>query len=487
MRIPCQTVATEISGTMVTAAFTGGSRGALRLADLRLASGPAVAPATCRFGLAPGAVWTRSVRLPPAGTARARRRILAFEVERAFPVAASELIWDSLPGPGVRTDGGADECVVSIRTADAGALIGRLRAAGLRPAALEPPGGPLYRCFRYNEPAERRPGVIVARVGGALQVLVTCEGHWMLRTVSEPVSAPAPGLAERIHLEIARLLAAFGQPCVLSWGRLVAGFDEPDLLGNDLERRLRIPVSLLDPLARVTCDGPAQRPDKGPKVEALPVLVGLAVPAVAGERVLDLLPPAIRREQARRRRRPAFFAASAVMALSLGAIAAKAAQRTNETVARTDRMKRDLPVLLDHWRRIDANVGAIRAKQAEVAIWQSVVAERDGWVRFLRDLQHAMDVAGDAWIDRLQRGGQSGENPLPEVVVAGRLLASETGVGGAGDATRERVRALLGALGSSPSVARIIGERFSPAEAGVLRFELIVELRLGVPKAEAAP
>lgn len=477
-------VATEVSGRVVTARFRAVQGGRLELVDLaeRSAIVPAPALRAYRFALPAGAAWYRTLRLP-GGDVRSRGRILAFEVERAFPVAGADLIWDACRAPGA--DNGGAELVVGMRAEDAARRIACLGAVGVRPVTMEPPGGPLYRYFRYMEPEERRPGLLVDLLSSGAQVVFVAGGGWTLRAVSDAASIAGPSQVERIHLEVARLVSGLGRGSAPAWVRVCGEGSEAEALRHELARRLAIPAGLLDHTARGRLDGLPASLVSGELARALPVLIGLALAPASGERALDLLPRSIRRQQARQRRRPALIAASALVALSLGSLAVRAVQRAGEAGVRVARLRQELPARLDHRRELDASKERLRRLEERIGRAAQLVDARDAWIRFLADLQIAVDAAGEAWIDRLEREpGAEGAAGFA-VAVHGRLLDADAPGGRVSEIARRRVKAMLVSLGASSSVSRISREHFRSGEPGVLQFELGVVLAMGESEAEA--
>lgn len=471
-------VATEVSGKVVTACFRTLRGGALELlawAELTPAESVPT-PRHYRYALPPGSVWYRTLRVPSAAP-RDRRRIVAFEAERAFPATGSDLVWDACRAPGPESEEG--ELVVGIRTDDVAARIGRLRLVGVCPLVLEPPGGPLHRYFCYMEPAERRPGILVDLLGATAQVMLVAGCRWTLRTISEASPAAGPSRLERIHLEIARLVSGLGGATAPAWGRVCGDAVGCESLRRDLELRLGIPVRLLDPLADGRVGLERVQPPMGEWGGVLPVLVGLALAPPAGGRVLDLLPRALRQQQARRRRRPALITASALVALSLGTLAVRAGQRAAEASSRADRLRQELPALLEQRRQLDLNETRLRRLEERLGRAGQLVHERDAWIRFLADLQLAVDAAGEAWIDRLERESDAEGAAALAVVIHGRMLDAGATGGRVSEMARQRVKALLASLGAASSVRRMGRERFTSGEPGVLQFELGVVLALG--------
>ena len=108
--------ATEVAGGLITAVFEPQRGGSLSWV------GPAPSSAAtagslraCRYALPASAVWYRMLRVP-AAVGRGRDRIIAFEAARAFPVAGSALIWDSLGS--LATGEEAAQLLVGLRVED---------------------------------------------------------------------------------------------------------------------------------------------------------------------------------------------------------------------------------------------------------------------------------------------------------------------------------------------------------------------------------
>jgi len=472
--------ATEVAGGLITAVFEPQRGGSLRWV------GPAPSSAAtagslraCRYALPASAVWYRMLRVP-AAVGRGRDRIIAFEAARAFPVAGSALIWDSLGS--LASGEEAAQLLVGLRADEAEARIAGLRLQGLRPTRLEPVASALYRSFRHLNPGECRPGLLVDFGGATVQVMVVNGPRWTLRIVAEVSSAGGPSRWDRIHLEIARITAGLSPAHSPVWG-VVAG--EPagaSLAAGALTLRLGFPVVPFDVWPAVRKPGETGPPPTDEQRAVLPVLLGLALPPAPDEQTLVLMPRDLLAQENRGRRRPALVAASAAVALSLSALAWRAAERAAEATERKERVRRELPALQEAHRAMTAKVAWERAQQERLVRAQTLHDTRGVWPRFLTDLQRAMDAAGDAWIDRLEPGALTEEAGGPWVTVHGRLLDRGTPAGGASEEARRSVKAMLSTLGAAPSVRQLAPERFSPDEPGILRFEL--RARLGWTAAE---
>ncbi len=468
-------VATEVTGKVVVGAFQprrGGGLQWLGPVATRATAGRVAAEA-CRFALPADAGWYRTLRLP-GSPGRARARLIAFEASRVFPISGLDLVWDH--GPTLALGGTPAELLVGLARGEVASRQARLREQGYRLSHLEPAGAALYRSFRYLHPTEARPGLIIDLGGSTNQVLAVEGPRWMLRPVAEAPVQGGPSRLERLHLEIARLVATMPPERPPVWGVVVGEAEAAAAITRELAERLSLPLVPFDVWPEVGGPEGDVFPSSDIPRSLLPVLLGLALRPSAGEKGLNLLPPALQREETRRRRRPALIAASTVVALSLGGLAWRDGARAAEVTERADRLRRELPELRESARRQEVAAAQTHAQEERLRRAQWLGDEQARWPRFLADLQRAVDAAGDAWIDRLEPESEPKATEVAWIIVHGRVLDPTARAGGVSDEARRGIKAMLVALRSSQSVAGVAGERFSPDEPGILRFELRAQL-----------
>lgn len=480
MRANTVVMAAGGAGPVVAASFR-----ISRAGRIALEAGPGQANGrrlACAAALPTELTWLRTVRLPPLAGAR-RERIIAFEARQAFPVPLAEVIWDHRPAPGL--EGEAGTLLAGAAREEVLATVAALNVVGFEPGRLEPVGGALYRCFRYNHPGESRPGAIVDFGPRLIQVILVVGRVWTARVAdggAGEVRATERTPAERAHLEIARLLASVGAPSALAWVRLTGSHESLDGIGEALAEILGLPVERLDPLRRV-----AVAPEQAARVAHLSlsqwaVLVGLAVPTARGERLLDLLPPALRRVSDFRRRRPWLLATQTMLALAAGLVAWDTDHEAHAAAASRDRLAALLPTLAESRQRgvhAQARIDAARDRLAEL---EDLLRLREGWPGFLADLQVRLERIDDAWIDRLQRIGAPEAGGALRLLLAGRLLDRADPQTKSGEGIRRRARTLLASLAESPFVQAVQSERFATLESGVLQFEFVLAINPRRPR-----
>jgi hypothetical protein len=357
----------------------------------------------------------------------------------------------------------------------------------------------VYRAFRYNYPEWSEGVVLIVDLspeGRGFSVLLADEGSFATRTVSggagdkggtvqawswADASAARP-LAERIHLEVARLLAVHGtgradEPRVaIQKVFLSSDAAAQTMMAGLLSQRLGLPVERLDPFRHVDVS-PAVRVDDGHDRAA--EWVGLAAAPSAACPALDLSPPSIRVGREQRIRRP--YVRAALIALLLaplppGCVAVseagrelREADRLHTELARLAPMAADLRL----WRE---EAGRLRE---EAGRWRAVCDARTRWISFLDDLQGRIAVDGNVWLDRLERlpPGAKGEGTSPRLLrLSGGLVDTPAGSDGSSAGSRDRIEAVLEALKRSPWIDGIEHERFNLTADNALRFDVVFTL-----------
>ncbi len=432
--------------------------------------------------------------LPPSLPTAQREKLLAFEARQLLPVGPAEAVWataEFLPGTG----GPAAAIVAAARREAVEAALADHLGAGRPVGRLEPRGMAVYRCFRYNYPeASSGASALIDLGGGNLTVMLADAGSFALRTTRVasaekagtappwPLAGAADGrtMAERIHLELARLLAAreAGSAGELrtTVERLFFVGDDPThaMLERPLEERLGLALERLEPLRRVALAPAAERAAGNP---SLVEWVGLAAPPSTEAPVLDLTPAAWRAGREARARRPVVRAAMAAALLAPVPPGVLGWNLARDEVRAREQSRRDLASLAPLMAREAAARDELRRVEADALRWRDLTTDRHRWLGLLDDLQarlsdgHRLSFEAMELLPASQAGDEAA---APRLRLAGRLAPSE-GLAEPASA-RGRIGALFDTLRGAPWCRAIEQERFDPGERGGMRFEAVLRL-----------
>lgn len=443
-------------------------------------------------------VSARRVALPPLPPAQ-RDKLLSFEMQQAAPQPSGEV--DSAYVTVTDAPDHTRVVLAVARRETVGQWEEAVRTAGLRVDRLEAGCAALYRAFRYNYPASVGSIWAVVELGTrSLRVLLADHATYAVRTVAlnggatatgttpaflSAAAMPAQATAERIHLELARLLAA-QEATRPADGRIVvqqllltgesAGLPG---LSEALAQRLSLPVARMNPLLRVEV---APGVDLAGHADRLGELVGLALPCSETMPGLDLSPPVVRQALARRRRRP--FVALAGLALLVAPLPPGCL-----LVLETQVLEQHANSLEGVLRPIAGLQAELTARVAEEAAWRvkgddlvRLLHARTAWVDFFSELQERLGEVDDVWFDGLSIVPGDEAEPDPRLRLTGRVLVDqEPGRAVAGQA-RATVQSLLEGMKLWPCVESLESERFDTAQADGLRFEAVFKLATEVAR-----
>lgn len=519
MRSVCVGVVGSVPGPVIGARFERSADGGLSLSELvPLAGGasstPEVPPRGRRswrsrlFGrprFSPGpsewfvalpattAVLRRVV--PPALPAAQREKLLAFEARQLLPVEPAEAVWTKAEFP-AGAGGPAAVVVATARREAVEAALADHLGAGRPVGRLEPRAMAVYRCFRYNYPeAVSATSVLVDLGGGNLTVMLADAGSFSLRTTrgapadrtgtapAWPLAGAADGrnMAERIHLELARLLAAReAGPAAATRTTVERIFflgDDPShaMLARPLQERLGLVLERLDPLRRVALAPAAARAAADP---SLVEWVGLAAPSSAEAPILDLTPASWRAGREARARRPAVRAAMTAALLAPLPPGLLGWSLAHEEAREGERLRREAALLAPLLAKETATREELRHVEADALRWAELATARQRWIGLLDDLQARMSGRHRLHFEAMELlpAGQAADEgaALPRLRLAGRLASSQGGAEPA--SSRSRIEALFETLRSAPWCRTIEQERFEPGEGGGMRFEAVVGL-----------
>lgn len=443
----------------------------------------------CAVGL-PGHLTVHRLFPVPRAPERSVRKLLGFEVGKAVPFPAAEVVWSEGDAP---SGSGGQRVVTAGRAPILEKLAERLRAAGLFPTKFIPAWAPLG--WAWANGARQVPALVLS-VGARTALLMsfgTGRPHvralllggstvtWKLsedlgiaaseaealkiRLLGNGIEPPA-GCPERMALQIAteQFARRLGGEINRSPGLSAETADGPrpevlwvtggGSLGPDFERqlaeRIPLPVRRWEPWRE--CAGneaAAAGADEitRSRLADLAALAGFAAQERAMCARVNLLPAAVRRERFFRRHGPLALGISAALAAILAFSAArqnKAAHHAEEGLARAERT-------LDELRRKDAREREAQVKLSEVGrrieVLERVAGSQRQWAAFLGALEEVLGRTGDAWLEGLEPA--SAGEPAKE---ARNPRKSSAGAGN-GEAGRS---------GERPPRVRITGVLFDP-------------------------
>jgi hypothetical protein len=443
--------------------------------------------------LPPAAAVLRRV-VPPALPDAQREKLLAFEARQLLPMEPAQVVWTKAE---FAAGGGAAAVMVAAARQQALVEVLADRPGSGRPAArLEPRAMALYRCFRYNYPeAVPVTSVLVDLGGGSLTVMLADAGSFSLRTtrVSSgdragtappwPLAGAVDGrtMSERIHLELARLLAAReAGPAAATRTTVERIFFVGDeathaMLERPVEDRLGLALERLDPLRRVSVAPAAARAAGDP---SLAEWVGLAAPPSAEAPILDLTPASWRAGLEARARRPAVRAAMVAAFLAPLPPGVLGWSLAHDEARAAERLRREAALLAPLLAKEAAVREELRRVEEDALRWRKLAAARQSWLALLDDLQERIPGRHRLHFEAMELlpAGQATDEgaAAPRLRLAGRLASSE----GAAEpvSSRGRIEALFETLRGAPWCRAIEQERFEPGEGGGMRFEAVVGL-----------
>ncbi len=441
-------------------------------------------------------VAVRRVALPPLPPAQ-REKLVAFELQQVAPQPPGETV-----SAHVAVTEAPDHTRVVLAAARRETVEqweDAVRGAGLRVNRLEAGCAALYRAFCYNYPESAGSTWAVIEVGArSLRVLLADQAAYAVRTVALNGGATATGTApaflpqgnlaaqataERIHLELARLLAA-QEATRPADGRIVVqhllltgeGAGLPGL-SEALAQRLALPVERMDPLRRVEIDAGVEL---GDYVDRLGELVGLALPATMAAPGLDLSPPSVRRERERRQRRP--FLVLAGLALLVAPLPPGCL-----LVAETRAIRERSDELAAALRPIAGLQSELSARATEEAGWRAkgddvvrLLRLRTAWVDFMAELQDRSGEVDGVWFDRLAIAPGDEPDAARRLRLTGRVQVDHAPGRPIAERARTTVQTLLEGLRQSRYVESLESERFDTSQADGLRFEAVFKLATGM-------
>lgn len=447
---------------------------------------------------------TKFIKTPRVEPAQ-REKIIRFEAEQSVPYALADVAWDSVVA--AAHAGELDVMLAAAKLEAIEPLCAAVSAAGFEPRLILPsPLATLAAC-RLAQPSLKEP-TLVLNLGARSTTLLLIEGsRFAVRTLalggqsltqqiaenqnceteeaeriklserSGSLTADALALhATRLAQEITRSVLHFRRQGGLAnpvrvWlgggGAQLAG------LGEALAEKLKVPVVPLDVLSAIEIAAGAARSDAAKDALNLAGLVGAAATQLLPDQtVLNLLPPALRREARQRRRQPWLVAAAALAVAALWPpllhFHSVAAAATEKTAA----IERALAPLREREAHNRATLQQLATLREQVAELQGIEDRRAGWLGLLADLQDRLVRVEDVWLERLTIASAPGA-PL-RLAVSGRMLDKTNPLAKASPETLHRVQALLAGLADSPFVAAVEAERFDNEQPGILKFDCVL-------------
>jgi type IV pilus assembly protein PilM len=482
----------------------------------------------CAVGVPGHLALTKLVKTPVVPASK-RDRVMAFEAAENIPYPLEEVIWDYTT---VADDGFDLEVVLAAAKLDAmQALCAAADAAGLAVERALPAGLALRSAFLAAHPDRREP-VLVIDVGARSTSLLFLDGERLhLRTLALAGNTLTQAIAEELRLEFApaealkvqvlggrsdlpahsparvavrRASEAFAAKLQLEITRstfnyrrhtggvapasvhLTGGGAAIAELPAELASRLKLRVERYDPLANVDLSADARAAGADSARHSLASLVGLATPLQhGGERVPNLLPPAVARAATFRQRQPWFAAAAAMAVVALLPPIVYLDRRVKAADAELVRTDEALMPLHATQARNDDNLRRIEEARKQIDALHSAYETRSSWLAFCADLQEQLTRVGDVWLDRLQvlrsadlatettpPAGDATAAPKPlRLRLSGRLLDVANPQSRVSRESTARAKQLLASLRESPFVADVVGEQYDNRENGLLHFD----------------
>lgn len=441
----------------------------------------------------PGAACAvRRLSLPAVPPAQ-QMKLLSFEAQQLIEQPPEKLVWShaSIGGESrlVRTllAAASQESVLSWTTG-AG-------QSGLDFDAVEPGCLTVYRSFAYNHPECRDRVIALFDLGPrALRVFlidptgysarqVNLSGGRVAAGTTPPFAVEKTVLAERAHLELARLVASMENGGTRS-ARIVVETvfvtgdpTETAELRECLATRLGLVVESYDPLKRVEVRGESLDPLLR---SSLSELVGLALREPGRGPTLDLTPPDVGREREQRRRRPQWGLAALALVLVPLPPLAMYSLKAESTQARVEVMMADLRPLVANQTALNERLARQTELRATRDQLEVLLSSRGRWPALLDDLQTRLSEVDGVWFEELKLRLPEAAAETASVRLCGRVACDGGNQRANTPELRPAVESLMGRLHDSPFLAALVNERFDASEAGSLRFELTYKLAPGV-------
>jgi len=461
------------------------------------------------------AALTKTVRAPRVRSAQ-KAAVIAFEASQAIPFPLDEVAWEHE----VLAEDEAELTLrfTAVKLAILEPLCAAARAQGLRVTRTLPAGVALLHGATREVPATapelildlgaRSTTLLLAARAGAQVRMVPLGGNTLTLALAAEAGiefadaerrkiAGDPGIAgarEKIGAQLGLEIGRFVAQAAKDLGteapgavRLTGGAARTSALREMLERRLGVPVSPDQTLARVPISERAAEAGARDEADRLAALVAMA--EVVARRLpggLGLLPPAIRAEREFWRRQPWLLGAAVLTAVALVPPLWSQRRLARLATALADEVAGRLAPLRALADRNAANLKRIESAQGQIARIRTLTTARTHWREFLADLQARLATVDDVWLDEMSIAARpmaaaaavreaAGEARV-QLTIAGRLLDVEQPRERVSPESCEKMRRLTSSLAASPWVAAVREDRFDNAELGLLRFVLTLEL-----------
>lgn len=482
--------------------------------------------------------FIRVARVAPAKLAR----VLQFEAAQNIPYALSEVAW----GHQQVSDDGVD-AEVALAAAKLEILLPlceRLRTGGLEVQGITPSFGALLPLVRAL--AASVQGMTVAiNIGFKSSTLVIVDGerviarsvpvagYAMTQAMAEQLRLSPPSaeqlklevltgvkqveaegpellaldsavtsLVNRLGVEVTRTLAAFRKTGSTDQPAQVVIFGGGVRLGNVAEllgQRLRLPVSVLDPMEGMSI-APAAEAVARPVAATLADLHGMALQVFRpGPQGLDLLPKSVAARNLFRRQRPFYVLAAACVAAA-SFIPSQGYEEEADNFVRAERsVQAQIAQLQQYSADIRDGLEELNASQQKIAGIEQLVATRGNWLKFFTDLQERLVKVDNVWLDQLQVTRAAGVAPQDgdsefggqppavtpgetvRMILRGRLLDRENPLSRVSPTAERHVRALVQSLADSDFIDAVENETYDSSQPGMLQFGFTLVVNPATP------
>ena len=456
--------------------------------------------------LPPHQVLTKLIKLPGVAPAQ-RERIIRFEAGSHLPSALTEVVWDSVVVG--KHDRDLEVLLAAAKSEVAAAICGAVQALDLTPHLILPSALATLAGFRLVS-AMPAQGALVLNLGARSTTLLLTEGGRLVaRTLAfganHVTRQVAPGnlgtageaaasqlaaggasltaanvesFATRLVQEITRSVLPLRQPAdranslpvyLAGGGARLAG------LAESLAAKLSLPVAPLDVHSALDWPADATGPAAAGQTLALVDLIGAAATQLLPDHpVLNLLPPALRRQAELRRRQPWLIAAAVLTVAALLPPLWHDRMVTVEAQRKTIALEAELAPLRERETRLRINLLQLAALRQQAAQWQGLYDRRASWLQLFAELQERLGRVEDVWLEKLQVIPAPAAGP-EKLAISGRLLDRANPVSKVGVEATNRVKALLQDINLSPywQVAEE-GQRFDHTRPGTLKFDFIL-------------
>lgn len=447
---------------------------------------------------------TKLIKTPRVEPAR-RAQVIRFEAGQSIPYALADVVWDSVVA--AEHDRDVEVLLAAAKLEAIEPLCAAVQAAGFEPRLILPSPLATLAAYRLVHGTPKEPALVL-NLGARSTTLLhlagpgfvartfTLGGQGITRQLAANLDcgldeAEAVKLSERsgnltagamenlvtrLAQEITRSVLHFRRP----GGRenpgriwLTGGGGRLAGLAGALAAKLKVPVAPLDVLSALEISRGAARHDAAGHALLLADLAGAALTGLRpGHPRLNLLPPALRRQESLRRRQPWLIAAVVLAVAALPPPIWHYRTVAAEARRKTEAIEHALAPLRERDARNRANLHRLAELKLQVAQLRAVHDRRASWLNLLGDLQDRLVRVEDVWLDRMAVVSAPGA-PL-RLAVSGRMLDKTNPLSKVSPETFNRVKALLASIVASPFVASVEGEKFDNEQPGILQFDFVL-------------